>query len=238
MYVPRAINSHFGAAQSIGRWAKRSGEPLDIVIESKGRPAMSSVPPRPVSAADPQALLEAGLAASQANEVSQALDLFGQASAAAPSWAIPHFLIGSEHAALGEMDKAEAAIANAVLLDPGLHIARYQLGLLQYSSGRVAVALVTWQPLTELEVEQGLPEFVRGFAALAQDQMEAAKRHFAAGLLVDDVNAVVAGDIRKVLGGLQSVDAGAVTDFKVEAQLRIAPSAHVLVSTYDKYRLH
>jgi tetratricopeptide (TPR) repeat protein len=198
---------------------------------------MSSVPPRPTLAADPQTLLEAGLAASQANDVSQALDLFGQASAAAPSWAVPHFLIGSEHAAQGEMDKAEAAIANAVLLDPGLHIARYQLGLLQYSSGRVAVALVTWQALTELEVEQGLPDFVRGFAALAQDQIETAKEHFAAGLSVADVNAAVAGDIRKVLAGLP-VEAGAATGSKVEAESQAANSAHVLVSTYDKYRLH
>ena len=186
-------------------------------------------------AGNPQALLEAGLAASQANDVGLALDYFERAGDAAPGWAIPHFLIGSEYAAQGQMDKAEAAIANSVLLDPGLHIARYQLGLLQFSSGRAAAALVTWQPIMQLQGEQGLPDFVRGFAALAQDQIDEAKAYFAAGLAVPDVNPAVAGDIQKILGGL----AGLGKDPAGEpAQSPNEPSAHVLVSSYNKYSLH
>lgn len=184
--------------------------------------------------AGPQALLQAGLAASQANEPAQALACFERASAAAPGWAMPQFLIGSEYAALGEMDKAETAIASAVLLDPALHIARYQLGLLQYSSGRAAAALVTWQPLLANN-EPGLPDLVRGFAALAQDHLDQARENFMAGLAATDLNPYVAGDIRKVLAGLADKgDAG--SSEPVPAQP--GSTAHVLVSTYDKYRLH
>ncbi len=192
-----------------------------------------STPPDP-EGAGPQAFLQAGLAASQANEPAQALACFERASAAAPAWAMPQFLIGSEYAALGEMDRAEAAIANAVLLDPTLHIARYQLGLLQYSSGRAAAALVTWQPLLA-ENEPGLPDLVRGFAALAQDQLDQARRHFMAGLATTDLNPSVAGDVRKVLAGLANTGDDASSD-PVPAQPGSTP--HVLLSAYDKYRLH
>jgi len=183
----------------------------------------------------PESLLQSALSASQANDVEQAIDYFERASAAAPGWAIPQFLLGSEHAARGALDKAEAAMANAVLLDPGLAIARYQLGLLQYSSGRAAVALVTWNPLLNSAVEEGLAHFVRGFAALAQDQLAEAQAHFSAGLEAPAINPAVAGDIRKVLAGLANLSGGAgdaSTAAPAESQ------AHVLVSAYAKYKMH
>ena len=117
--------------------------------------------------------------------------------------AIPHFLLGSQYAALGQFDKAEAALANAVLLAPSLHIARYQLGLLQFSSGRAAVALVTWEPLFSLEDAQPLGHFVRGFAALAQDEFAQAKAFFEAGLARNTENAALSHDIEKVLRGIE-----------------------------------
>lgn len=176
------------------------------------------------------------MTASRMDDSQRALDCFERAIAAAPSWAVPYFLIGSEYAALGDMHKAETAIANAVFLDPQFHIARYQLGLLQYTVGRAAAALVTWQPLSLLAHEQGLPQFVRGFIELAHDHFEEAKQHFADGLAEPDVNPSVAGDIRKVLAGMSDV-----TQTSQAEPLPPSPesaSAHVLVSTYDKYRLH
>lgn len=182
---------------------------------------------------DPRALLEQGLAASAADQAAQAMHLFERAAAAAPGWALPHFLLGSEHAALGEMDKAEAAMANAVLLDPVLHIARYQLGLMQFSSGRVGPALVTWQPLASGGLQEpGLSAFVRGFAALAQDDIDAARQLFGAGLSEPGTNPAVAGDVRKVLAGLDDA-VGPTTPAQAEPH-----AAHVLVATYDKYKLH
>src|SRR5438105_1014609 len=81
---------------------------------------------------------------SRAGDSETALQLFSQASAADPAWAVPQFLLGSEQASLGDMVRAETAFANAVLLAPDFAIARYQLGLVQFSAGRSAMALVTW----------------------------------------------------------------------------------------------
>src|SRR5881275_2305302 len=144
-------------------------------------------------------LIGAGLSASGENRRQAALDLFAQASAVLPSSGIPHFLIASEHAAAGDMDAAEAAFANAVLLAPDFALARYQLGLLQFSSARAALALVTWEPLFALPASESLGHFVRGFAALAQDAYAESVQHFAEGMNARDVNPAVADDIRQVM---------------------------------------
>jgi len=150
-----------------------------------------------------EGLIAEGLAASRENRTQAALDLFAEASTMAPSSGIPHFLIGSEHAAAGNMEAAEAALANAVLLSPEFLLARYQLGLLQFSSDRAAVALVTWQPLFSLPAEDPLGHSVRGFAALAQDRFEEALQQFRQGLACKDINPAIAADIRQVVDAVE-----------------------------------
>jgi tetratricopeptide (TPR) repeat protein len=191
--------------------------------------------PTPPTAHEADALLNAGLAASQSGDAQAAIHLFARASAAAPSSAAPHFLIGSEYAALGQIEDAEAALANAVLLAPALHVARYQLGLLQFSSGRAAAALVTWGPLLALPAEDPLPHFVRGFAALAQDDFTQARSQFDAGLACEQPNAAVAADIRQVLTRMQ--EAAPAKEGAAVPASPVAESAsnHVLVSNYGRF---
>lgn len=177
-------------------------------------------------------LLQAGLAASRSNDVEKALELFAQASLACPSSGVPHFLAGSEYAAVGQFDKAEAALANAVLLAPAFHIARYQLGLLQFSSGRAAVALVTWEPLLALDDAQAISHFVRGFAALAHDDLEQASAHFLAGLDRNTENAAMSHDIEKVLRGIEEAKQGADGSALPESS---EAAAHILLSNYGRF---
>ena len=150
-----------------------------------------------------ESLIAEGLAASRADRVQAALALFAQASELHPSSGIPHFLIGSEHAAAGDMAAAETALANAVLLSPEFVLARYQLGLLQFSSERAAVALVTWEPLFALPLADPLGHFVRGFAALAQDCFEEALGHYRTGLACDQRNPAVAADVQQVVAAVE-----------------------------------
>jgi tetratricopeptide (TPR) repeat protein len=175
-----------------------------------------------------QGLIDAGLAASRDNHARQALDLFEQASALQPASGIPHFLIGSEHAAAGDMPAAESAFANAVLLAPEFALARYQLGLLQFTGGRAAVALVTWGPLFSLGAGEPLGQFVRGFAALAQDRFEESLEHFQAGLRCQQVNPAVAADITQVTDAVQKLarrDGAAAPD---------SSDTHVLLAAYGR----
>lgn len=179
-------------------------------------------------------LVDAGAAASRSNDSARALSLWREASAALPSWGLPHLLIGSEYASQGEWEKAEAELANAVLLAPELLLARYQLGLLQFSSGRAAVALVTWQLLLANEQDPSLSDFVQGFTALAQDLFEEARGHFGRGLGRPGANPAVAADVRKVLEKMPPRVATAQSSPNGEGNAQ----AHLLLANYEHFKLH
>lgn len=153
-------------------------------------------------------LISDGLTASREGRTDAALALFAEAGALVPASGIPPFLIASEEAGAGNMDAAEAAFANAVLLEPAFTLARYQLGLLQFSSKRAAVALLTWQPLFELPESDALLHFVRGFAELAQDHFQEAQVHYHVGLRSQDANPAVAADIMKVVEKVEQLLGG------------------------------
>ncbi len=182
-------------------------------------------------------VLQQAMAASAQGDSEAALALFSQAALAEPASGIPYLLMGAEYAALGQIDKAEAAFANAVLLAPGLAIARYQLGLLQFSSARAAIALVTWQPLLELGESSPLPCFVLGFTALAQDDFDTARTCLERGIALNTDNPPLTADIQKVL---QRMDAALMTS---EAGEEAPPAehafddreeSHVLLSNYHQ----
>lgn len=183
-----------------------------------------------------QSLVQQGIAASMQGNSEVALGLFYDAAEAYSDAAQPHFLLGSEYAALGQMDKAEAGFANAVLLAPDMAIARYQLGLLQFSSGRGAMAMVTWQPILALANDGPLPHFVRGFEALAQDGFEDARRFFEAGIERNVENPPLTADIQKVVREIDRIltanpaaqrktQSGASPDEGME-------QSHILLSNY------
>lgn len=183
-------------------------------------------------------LIDAALAASQRGDSARALALLDQASQIHPSSGIPHFLMAAEFASLGQVEQAELSFSNAVLLEPGMAIARYQLGLLQYSSGRPAAALVTWQPLLDQGEASPFPHWARGFGALAQDQFEVARKHFETGVQLNKVNPPMSSDILKILAEIDAVqrrNLGAHSQPSPSAIMDEADaSSHFLVSNYER----
>lgn len=168
-----------------------------------------------------------GLAASQAGRTEEALALFLQASEADPASGVPHFLIGSEHAGAGDFEAAELAFARAVLLAPGFPLARYQLGLLQYTSRRVPLALLTWEPLLALPDSDALKHFVHGFCALAQDAFEEALGHYRTGLACNPPNAPLCADIVQLMEAVERLQ-------RREAPPAEGDTQHVLLSDYAR----
>lgn len=179
-------------------------------------------------------LIQEGLAASAAGDSSRAVDMFSQASAKAPGAGLPHFLRGSEYAGANDMAKAEEAFSTAVLLAPELTIARYQLGLLQFSSARVAAALLTWEPLRALPQEDPLVHFVEGFAHLAADDFAQALASFERGLARNSTNAPLSDDIRKVMQGVRALGQPTASDATSAATDQEAFAEHVLLNNYQR----
>lgn len=187
------------------------------------------------------ALVQQGLAASRSGDAPTAVRLFREASAAQPDSAVPHFLLGAELAQSGDVGAAEAAYANAVLLAPGFDMARFQLGLLQFTSGRVAIALVTWSPLLDRPVDQPLQRFVSGFGALAIDDFAMALDCFRDGLQRADSNEPLKADIRMVVARIEPLAAAQRSSSlpKVEAEQPETNEMHVLLSNYERQgRIH
>lgn len=73
-----------------------------------------------------------------------------------------------------DVDRAEAAYLTALQRAPDLAIARFQLGLLQLTSGRPAAAQATWAPLDRLPEADPLRLFKTGLEALAHGDLEQA----------------------------------------------------------------
>jgi len=182
-----------------------------------------------------EAVVARGVAASQVEDSDEAIARFREASTLAPSTALPQFLLGAELAARGDMFEAEAAYANAVRLAPGFAIARFQLGLLQYSSGRAAMGLLTWQPLFELPSTDPLRGFVEGFAALAQDRFQVALAHFSEGLSHNTSNPALSADIELVMTRVRSLIAQQDASGESAGDtLSEASEAHVLLANYQR----
>lgn len=93
-----------------------------------------------------------------------------------------HFLKGSLLAALTQYEAGEAAMTQAVAIAPGYEIARFQLGLLQLSSGKPAAAETSLAPLTDLADDNPLKIFADGLMLLMRDQLAAAIDRLRAGI--------------------------------------------------------
>lgn len=172
-------------------------------------------------------LLAEGLAASRDGEREAALALFQRASEDHPASALPHFLIASEQASAGDFAQAELSFASALLLAPDFALARYQLGLLQFSSSRAPVALLTWQPLFQLPPQDALLHFVRGFAALAQNAFTESLAHFRRGLACEPANPALCSDILQVVQAVERLERGT-------PPTEDEGTAHVLLSAYSR----
>lgn len=171
-------------------------------------------------------LIAQGLQASREDRTEAALALFEQAAALAPQSGVPHFLIGSEHAAAGDIPAAEAAFERALALTPDFALARYQLGLLQFSTHRPGQALVTWRPLFDLPSADPLHHFVRGFEALARDGFDEALHHYREGLARNDINQALAADVLQVMEAVRQLPGAQGTGEPDTA------ASHVLLTGY------
>jgi tetratricopeptide (TPR) repeat protein len=129
--------------------------------------------------------------------------LLKKAGKETPTSAWPHFLLGAELTHLGRIQEAEIEYANAIAIAPRFLIARFELGTLQFTSGRPSIATTTWQPLIELENGHSLKLFVLGYLQLAQDAFESAVEYFKEGMKRNIENAPLNGAILLLIDAVQ-----------------------------------
>ncbi|MDD3800152.1 MAG: hypothetical protein PHE36_13350 [Novosphingobium sp.] len=119
-----------------------------------------------------------------------------------------HFMRGSILAGRQRPIEAHAALAKAVALAPEFHIARYQLGFFELTSGEADKALSTWGPLLRLPEEHYLRHFVEGMAHLIRDEFSEAIARMQSGMALNQENPPLNHDIRLLIGECEKLAQG------------------------------
>lgn len=135
----------------------------------------------------------------QPAEPPQRLEMLARAADEHPADPRPLLLMAAEYINLQRVDQAEGAYILALQRAPGFGIARFQLGLLQFTSGRPAAAMATWAPLEALPESDPLLLFKRGLELLGRDQFQDAQRWLLAGIGANTVNEPLNRDMRMVI---------------------------------------
>lgn len=164
----------------------------------------------------------------------EALTLLQQAAQDHPTSPWPPFLLGAELAEERRYQEAETAYATAVTLDPQFAIARFELGVLQLTSGRPAVALVTWQALLALPEDDPLHLFVRGYAALVRDAFGEALHYFHAGMAANTANPPLNTNINLLVQKIEALQQAQAEPEQQESD----DILHFLLNTYGNNSIH
>ncbi len=182
--------------------------------------------------------LQQAIAAIQANDSAAARPLLLAALELGPGSPLPAYLLACDYAQSREYDLAEGAFIAALQVQPDLAIARFQLGLLQLTSGRPAAALSTWAPLRELSEGDPLRLFQTGLEQMALDRFDEAKLNLRRGLEANRDNPALNRDMQMMIDAIQghqdaSASAGQSDATPTDvAEEETSGTAHFLLSRY------
>ena len=178
----------------------------------------------------------------QALDVSQAIALLKSAAATHPADARPLLLLAGLHAQAQDVDQSEAAYLMALQRNPDFAIARFQLGLLQFTCGRPNVALGTWTPLERFPEDHPLRLFAQAFDFLAQDRAGDALRSLSEGVARNTDNPPLNQDMVRLIERIEKAEMSSVPEGE-NLELRgpeddsaplASTQAHFLLSAYRR----
>lgn len=153
---------------------------------------------------DADELLHLALRASEQGEHEQAITLLKRAADLSPKNGRICYMLGAEHAQIGLYDRAVQEMSTAVALEPDLHTASFQLGLLHLTSGRVAEADQAWKPLDGLGAENPLTLFKTGLLQLARDEFDLCLQNLRKGIANNTSNSALNKDMQRVISDVEN----------------------------------
>ncbi|MDH1104512.1 hypothetical protein N5C55_27635 [Pseudomonas otitidis] len=154
---------------------------------------------------DASEYLHLAIHASQQDDHHAALNYLGQALELEPENAAVRYFLAAEHAELGLYERAVSGMKEALALDEGLDIARFQLGLLSLQLQRLEEAREAFATLADRTVDEGLKAFSSAYLDLLDEKVSDACRKLEHGLAVCTNEALVR-DMSRVLGSLAEGD--------------------------------
>jgi tetratricopeptide (TPR) repeat protein len=109
------------------------------------------------------------------------------------------YLLGAELAQRREYTEAVEQMRTALHINPTLHFARLQLGLLYLTMSQPDDSLAIWAPLEDLEETAALKAFKRGLEALIRDDFPACIGFLQRGIALNTQNAPLNHDMSQLI---------------------------------------
>lgn len=147
---------------------------------------------------DADELLRLALTATERDQNGSAIEYLKRLLALEPDRADALYLLGAQQAQIGLPERAIASMQRALELRPQMDAARFQLGMLQLTSGRVAEAEAVWEPLRGLGDEHPFVLFKTGLLHLVRDEFDACLDHLARGIARNDINEALSVDMANI----------------------------------------
>lgn len=114
------------------------------------------------------------------------------------------YLLGAELAQRQRFDEAVLELSAAIALNPLLHTARFQLGLLHLTMAQVQHAAAVLAPLENLEDNAPLKHFKRGLDALTVDDFPAAVANLERGMQLNTENTALNADMKMLFDRIKT----------------------------------
>jgi len=109
------------------------------------------------------------------------------------------YLLGAELAHQREYSEAVTQMRTALDINPKLHFARLQLGLLYLTMSQPDHSLAIWAPLEELDETAALKAFKRGLEALIRDDFSTCIGYLQRGIDLNKHNATLNDDMTQLI---------------------------------------
>lgn len=144
-------------------------------------------------------LLQLAVRAMNKSEDDHALNYLNQAYDIDEDNASVNYLLAAQFAEMGLYEKALNAFGKTVEIEPNMHYARFQYGLLQLTQNIVEPSRENFEYLSKQEDNPELALFGRGLIKLIEDDFENAKILLNEGKSINNLNPALNGDIDKIL---------------------------------------
>ena len=151
----------------------------------------------------PEELLHLALDATKKDNSESSIEYLKRAIELSPNDGRLHYMLAAEHAQIGMFNEATQEMTLAVQLDPSLHTAHFQLGLLHLTSGRVEQAITAWAPLDALGEDNFLFLFKSGLEHLARDEFAPCIDKLKRGITLNTLNTALNNDMQRVINDIQ-----------------------------------
>jgi tetratricopeptide (TPR) repeat protein len=109
------------------------------------------------------------------------------------------YLLGAELAQRREYPEAVASMLAALEINPKLHFARLQLGLLYLTMAQPNDSLAVWAPLEDLDESAALKAFKRGLEALIRDDFPTCIGFLQQGIDLNKHNTTLNDDMTQLI---------------------------------------